>query len=153
MVCKTTERIEVLLEIGTLGERRNVALDGGADPTRHGEGEGDRCGFRQITLATFADNDTYPLRYVQSSQNVGGLRRRIARTLNREISVQKFTDQQRQTLSSFSSVNYSPTHSIAFIRWLGEQKQKYEQRHRALGSHRDLYRDGIMAAPKFGSTL
>ena len=53
-----------------------------------------------------------------------GLRRRIARTLNREISRQSFSDQQKQTLRSFSSVNYSPTHSIAFIRWLGEQKHR-----------------------------
>jgi len=44
--------------------------------------------------------------------------------LNREISGQHFSDQQKQTLSSFSGVNYSPTHSIAFIRWLGEQKRR-----------------------------
>ena len=71
------------------------------------------------------------LQYNQSTKS--NLRRRIATTLNREVSGQSFSDQQKQTLSGFSSVNYSPTHSIAFIRWLGQQKSRYNCRHSQTG--------------------
>jgi len=63
---------------------------------------------------------------VQNYQSTkSGLRQRIAKKWRRQISGQSFSDQQKQTLSGFSGLNYSPTHSIAFLRWLGEQKRKW----------------------------
>jgi len=49
--CKTTERIEVLLGVETLGETFSIVLDGGPDPPRRKEEKGIRSGHHQITFA------------------------------------------------------------------------------------------------------
>jgi len=47
---KTAARIEVLFGVETLGDPRNIVLDGGLQP--RGEGEAVRYGLCQITLSS-----------------------------------------------------------------------------------------------------
>jgi len=52
---------------------------------------------------------------------------RIAQ-LSTNVAQQSFNEQQKKTLSNFSSVSYTPTHSIAYINWISEQKSRLYHR-------------------------